>query len=101
MSDLDIINNLTSTPERPPEHISLEEIVTQVPCMDWNNPTLYTLYMFYNPHLEQEEREKCEAIIEKFKRERANINAKNIEYMERHKKEAPEEVPEPTQLVRS
>ena len=84
MSDLDILNTIASEPIRPPEHIS----------------------MYYNPHLNDDEREKCEAIINKLKIERTKINERNIEYLERHKhfvkeEDEAEEVPSPPHLVRS
>jgi len=85
-SDLDIINSLTAEPERPPEHVSLEEIINGVPCMALNNPATYALYLHYNEkHLEAAEKEKVNKVIEKLKNERSAINKKNIEYMERDK----------------
>jgi len=86
MSDLDIINSITAEPERPPNHVSLEEIINSVPCMELNNPATFALYLHYNDkHLEDEEKVKVNNIIEKLKRERSAINRKNIEYMERDK----------------
>jgi hypothetical protein len=86
MSDLDIINSITASPERPPDHVSLEEIINSVPCMTLNNPATFALYLHYNDkHLEDDEKEKVNGIIEKLKLERSRINKKNIDYMERHK----------------
>jgi len=86
MSDLDIINSITAEPERPPNHVSLEEIINSVPCMELNNPATFALYLHYNDkHLEDEEKVKVNNIIEKLRRERSAINRKNIEYMERDK----------------
>ena len=85
MSDLDIINNITSEPERPPEHVSLEEIINSIPCMALNNPATFALYLHYNKHLEEDEKTKVNNIIEKLKRERSAANKKNIRYMERDK----------------
>ena len=86
MSDLDIINSITASPQRPPDHVSLEEIINSVPCMALNNPATFALYLHYNDkHLEDDEKEKVNGIIEKLKLERSRINQKNIEYMERHK----------------
>ena len=106
MSDLDILNTIASEPIRPPEHISLEQIINEIPNMDFKNPATYALYMYYNPHLNDDEREKCEAIINKLKIERTKINERNIEYLERHKhfvkeEDEAEEVPSPPHLVRS
>ena len=56
MSDLDIINSITAEPERPPDHVSLEEIINSVPCMALNNPATYALYLHYNDkHLDEGE----------------------------------------------
>ncbi len=86
MSDLDIINNITAEPERPTDHVSLEEIINSVPCMALNNPATFALYLHYNDkHLDDGEKVKVSNIIEKLKRERSAINKKNIEYMERDK----------------
>ena len=86
MSDLDIINSLTNEPERPINHISLEEIINSVPCMTLNNPGTYALYLHYNQnHLKEDEVNKINLIIEKFRTERTNINKRNIEFMEKHK----------------
>jgi hypothetical protein len=88
MSDLDIINSITAEPERPPEHVSLEEIINGVPCMALNNPATYALYLHYNDkHLDDGEKVKVNNIIEKMRRERSAINKKNIQYMEKHLKE--------------
>ena len=59
MSDLDIINNITSEPERPTDHVSLEEIINSVPYMALNNPATFALYLHYNDkHLEEDEKKK-------------------------------------------
>jgi len=108
MSELDIINSIASTPVRPPEHVSLETIISDVPNMSLESPATYALYLYYNPHLGDAEKAKVEAIIQKFKTERQKINDKNKEYMERHLKikEVDDESPltedtQPPPLVRS
>lgn len=105
MSELDIINSIASEPIRPPEHVTLETIISDVPNMSLDNPATYALYIYYNPHLGDDEKAKVEAIIEKFKVERQKINDKNKEYMDRHLKEEKikelEEVPEAPKLERS
>ena len=85
MSDLDIINNITSEPDRPPDHVTLEEIINSIPCMALNNPATFALYLHYNKHLEEDEKTKVNNIIEKLKRERSAANKKNIRYMDRDK----------------
>ena len=95
MNDLDIINNITTEPERPPNHVSLEEIINGIPYMALNNPATFALYLHYNDkHLEDDEKKKVNNIIEKLKRERSAANKKNIEYMERDKDKNPKLIDE-------
>ena len=105
MSEIDIINSIASEPIRPPEHVTLETIISDVPNMSLDNPATYALYIYYNPHLGDDEKAKVEAIIEKFKVERQKINDKNKEYMERHLKDEKikelDEIPETPKLERS
>jgi len=84
MSDLDIINSLSSEPVRPPDHVSIEEIITSVPCMAIDTPATYALYIHYNKeHLEEAEVEKVNALILKLQTERSLMMRRNIKYMER------------------
>lgn len=105
MSEIDIINSIASEPIRPPEHVTLETIISDVPNMSLDNPATYALYIYYNPHLGDDEKAKVEAIIQKFKVERQKINDKNKEYMDRHLKEEKikelDEIPETPKLERS
>ena len=105
MSEIDIINSIASEPIRPPEHVTLETIISDVPNMSLDNPATYALYIYYNPHLGDDEKAKVEAIIQKFKVERQKINDKNKEYMERHLKDEKikelDEIPETPKLERS
>ena len=87
MSDLDLINSIASEPIRPPDHVSLEQIINEIPNMDLKTPATYALYLHYNPHLDDDEREKVNAIIEKMRLERTQINKRNIDYMDKHIKE--------------
>jgi len=107
MSDLELINSIASEPIRPPEHVSLEQIINEVPNMDLKTPATYALYLHYNPHLDDGEREKVTAIIEKMRQERTQINKRNIDYMDKHIKEkcdeetlSPPDMPTPP-LLRS
>jgi hypothetical protein len=105
MSEIDIINSIASEPIRPPEHVTLETIISDVPNMSLDNPATYALYIYYNPHLGDDEKAKVEAIIQKFKVERQKINDKNKEYMDRHLKDEKikelDEIPETPKLERS
>lgn len=83
MSELDIITNISSEPVRPPSHITLEQIINEIPCMGYDNPTTYALYLHYNKdHLEQSEKDKVNLAIEKLKQERTLINQKNMKFMD-------------------
>jgi len=84
MSDFDLINSIASEPIRPPEHVSLEQIINEIPNMTLECPATFALYLHYNPHLDDGEREKVTAIIEKMRLERTQINKKNIQYMTKH-----------------
>ena len=107
MSDLDLINSIASEPIRPPDHVSLEQIINEIPNMTLECPATFALYLHYNPHLEEGEREKVNNIIEKMRLERTQINNKNIQFMEKHlKEESGEETlshqdTQPPPLVRS
>jgi len=85
MSDTDIINAALAEPERPPNHIGLEQIIAEVPYMTRDTPALYALYLHYNPHLEQAEKDAVEKLITRMRNQRKAINEKNIQYMERDK----------------
>ena len=84
MSDLDIINSLSSEPVRPLNHVSIEEIITSVPCMTIDSPATYALYIHYNKeHLEEAEVEKVNTLILRLQTERSLTMKRNIEYMDR------------------
>ena len=87
MSDLDLINSIASEPIRPPDHVSLEQIINEIPNMTLECPATFALYLHYNPHLDDDEREKVNNIIEKMRNERTQINKRNIDYMDKHIKE--------------
>jgi len=91
MSDFDLINSIASEPIRPPDHVSLEQIINDIPNMTLECPATFALYLHYNPHLDDDEREKVNNIIEKMRQERTQINNKNIQYMEKHIKEESDE----------
>ena len=91
MSDLDLINSIASEPIRPPEHVSLEQIINEIPNMTLECPATFALYLHYNPHLDDDEREKVNNIIEKMRNERTQINKRNIDYMDKHINECDEE----------
>ena len=46
MADMDIINSLADEPVRPPEFVSLETIINEIPNMGVKNPTTFCLYLY-------------------------------------------------------
>jgi len=84
MSDLELINSLSSEPVRPVDHVSIETIIQSVPCMAINTPATYALYLHYNKkHLADDEKVKVELIIERLQKERSRVNKYNMDYMDR------------------
>mgnify|MGYP003134502915 CR=1 FL=1 len=84
MNDLDIINSISKQPIRPPEHVTLEQIINEVPNMMLDNPALYALYLYYNAgHLEVAEVQNVNVVMDKLKAERSLVNERNIDYMKR------------------
>jgi len=84
MSDLELINSLSSEPIRPVDHVSIEQIIQMVPCQALNNPSTYALYLYYNKkHLEDAEKVTVELIIERIQKERSQMNKYNMDYMNR------------------
>ena len=85
MDDTDIIKQTLQNAERPNDYISLKTIVDTIPNMDFENPTTYFLYKFYNQKLlTDEEMRNVELTIEKLKHKKCKENNKNIEYMEKN-----------------
>lgn len=83
---MDIINSLADEPIRPPEFISLETIISEVPYMSVNNPATFYLYLHYNEqYLTEDEKAQVEKVIHKLKIERDAITDKNINYLDRDK----------------
>lgn len=83
---MDIINSIADEPIRPPEFVSLERIISEVPHMDVKSPATYALYLHYNSgFLTEEEVFQVERVINKLKTERDAVTDRNIQYMERHK----------------
>tara|TARA_R110000796_G_scaffold26949_9_gene74428 strand:+ start:112 stop:408 length:297 start_codon:yes stop_codon:yes gene_type:complete len=89
MADMDIINSLADEPVRPPEFVSIETIINEIPNMGVKNPTTFCLYLYYNKEfLTDDEKEKVEMVINKLKTERDAITDKNINYLDRWKSES-------------
>ena len=67
--------------------ISLAQIQEMIPGIEYDDPTLYVLYLKYNEEcLNEEETALIKATIEKYRAHQDDVNQKNIEYMERHLK---------------
>lgn len=80
---MDMIKNALNEPERPLEHVTLEQIIGEVPMMTMDCPATYALYLHYNPHLEADEIADVEKMIERLRRQRTRVNDKNMEYLMR------------------
>ena len=90
---MDIINSLADEPIRPPEFVSLETIITEIPNMTVSSPTAFVLYLYYNDKfLSDEEKEQVSKVIHKLKTERDAVTDKNVEYLERWKQVPQNEV---------
>jgi len=86
MADMNIINSLANEPIRPPEFVSLEAIINEIPNMSESNPAAFYLYLYYNDKLlTDEEKNQIEKVIHKLKTQRDAVTTKNIEYLERWK----------------
>jgi|TARA_R110002050_G_scaffold205543_3_gene341268 hypothetical protein len=93
MNCQDIINSLADEPIRPPEFVSLETIITEIPNMTVSSPTAFVLYLYYNDKfLSDEEKEQVSKVIHKLKTERDAVTDKNVEYLERWKQVPQNEV---------
>ena len=67
--------------------ISLAQIREMIPNLEYDDPTIYALYLKYNEDcLNEEEKALINATIEKYRAHQDDLNQKNIEYMERHLK---------------
>jgi len=86
MNDMDMIKNALNEPERPLEHVTLEQIIGEVPNMALDCPATYALYLHYNPHLEKDEVADIERLIERLRTQRTRANDRNIEYLTRHER---------------
>jgi len=93
MNSQDLINSLADEPIRPPEFVSLETIITEIPNMTVSSPTAFVLYLYYNDKfLSDEEKQQVNKVIHKLKTERDAVTDKNVEYLERWKQVPQNEV---------
>ena len=83
---MEIIDSILASPIEDPNKVSLDEIISQVPTLDYDQPLLYHLYMTYNHNLlTDEEREKLRATLNHLKHNMSVINQRNVSYMDRDK----------------
>lgn len=85
MSDSDIINRMSKIQKKDDERVTLEQIMSEVPMINYQTPLLYELYLYYNNHnIEDNERMKLENIISTLKYNQMTEIKKNLEYLTPH-----------------
>tara|TARA_R100001163_G_scaffold38579_1_gene29416 strand:- start:2047 stop:2355 length:309 start_codon:yes stop_codon:yes gene_type:complete len=83
--DKDIIKQLAEEVERPDNYVSLEQIVNEIPLLDYDNPITYHLYATYNKNiLTEEEKQNVLKSIENLKKKRDRVNERCVEYLEKN-----------------
>jgi len=71
---------------RPPEYISIEQIVSEVPYQNMESPSSWELYLYYNKDiLDENEKANVRAVVDKLKKERDMVFERNVEYFEKNK----------------
>jgi len=85
MKDSDLIKQIAEEEERPDGYISLEQIVNEIPQLDYNNPVTYHLYATYNKNiLNEEEHRNVMITIDNLKKKRDKSNDKCLDYLEKN-----------------
>jgi hypothetical protein len=69
------------------EIYSIEDIMDEF-GLERTNPLVYGLYLSRNPDLSQDEKDDVKGYMNKLIYKQKKINQKNIEYMEKHLREA-------------
>ena len=86
MADMDIIETM-GLRKLNPNLYSLQQILADVPMLDYENPMLYALYLHHNKDkLTDQEKVKVRETIDTLKHNRDVINQANINYMTRHER---------------
>ena len=84
MADLQIINKMAKIEKIKDDIISLDQIISEIPYIDYETPMLYELYLFYNKKsLTEPEIEKLNKIIEVMKYNQSQEMNKNLDYLNR------------------
>ena len=84
MADLQIINRMAKIEKIKDNIISLDQIISEIPYIDYENPMLYELYLFYNKkNLTEPEIEKLNKVIEVMKYNQSQEMKKNLDYLNR------------------
>ena len=86
MADMDIIEQM-GLRKLNPDLYSLQQILADVPMLDYENPMLYALYLHHNrDRLTEQEKAKVRITIDTLKHNRDVINSTNMGYMTRHER---------------
>lgn len=82
MSDTDIINRMSNVEKKQDNIISLEQIASEIPMLDFESPMLYELYLHYNNEsLSGAEKQKLQKIVETLKYNLSIDMKKNLDYL--------------------
>ena len=84
MADLEIINRMSKIEKIKDDIVSLDQIISEIPYIDYKTPMLYELYLFYNKKsLSESEIEKLHKVINVMKHNQSQEMNKNLEYLSR------------------
>ena len=76
------MNTLEEISNQNIDIVSLEQIIAEMPCLDYETPLLYHMFYTYNhKHLNQDEKGLVSSIINEFKNKQSQINNRNLAYM--------------------
>ena len=84
MNDSEILKRVEANIDKPIEAKSFEMLLAEYPLLTYENPALYQIYKNQNePFLTSEEKTQLDGIILKLRMKQAEIDKRNIAYLER------------------
>ena len=85
MNDSEILKRVEQNIDKPIEAKSLEMLIAEYPLLTYETPALYQIYKNHNEaFLSAEEKTQLDGIILKLRMKQAEIDKRNIAYLERH-----------------